>query len=168
MSKLSHMDIFTSFRLRYFLRRNASRLILIFCDWKNVWETYFRINKAIKLGKFQIVLDNFLLFAFFAVVISLLKLYTWPSHSSFLFLLSIVASRMSVMCMSERMDDITKLLKAFIHWSSTYDSIPAEFGGQFLELVWNIYPLWTRSFRLLYFSRRFLVMKRGFSGIFNA
>ena len=70
------MDIFTSFRLRYFLRRNASRLILIFCDWKNVWETYFRINKAIKLGKFQIVLDNFLLFAFFAVVISLLKLYT--------------------------------------------------------------------------------------------
>lgn len=168
MSKLSHMDIFTSFRLRYFLRRNVSRLILIFRDCKNVRETYFRINKAIKLGKFQIVLDNFLLFAFFTVVISLLKLYTWPSHSSFLFLLSIVASRMSVMCMSERMDDITKLLKAFIHWSSTYNSIPAEFRGQFLELVWNIHPFWTWSFRLLYFIRRFLIMKRGFSGIFNA
>lgn len=47
-----------------------------FRDCKNVRETYFRINKAIKLGKFQIVLDNSLLFAFFTVVISLLKLYT--------------------------------------------------------------------------------------------
>lgn len=143
-----------NFRLWCLLRRNA--------DW------FIIFKEAIKFGKFQIVLDNFLFFIYIAVVISFLKLYTWPSHPISLFLLGIVSTWMSVMCVSERMNDITKLLHTLIGRSFTYYSIPTEFRGQFLELVWNKHPLWTWSFRLLYFSRCVLVTKGGFSGIFNA
>jgi len=125
------------------------------------WFIIFK--EAIKFGKFQTVLDNFLFFIYIAVVISFLKLYTWPSHSISLFLLGIVSTWMSVMCVSERMNDITKLLHTLIGRSFTYYSIPTEFRGQFLELVWNKHPLWTWSFRLLYFSRSIYMAGRTFT-----